>query len=198
MLSVGLWRWCINTTITILDIIHRPVFYLRHYVSETGFFLSLQEEPTHLGPLDTAVSGDGDRIQSPKSCPIKRQDDRYVQNCDSYVIFQVCQENVERIPLSMSRSPPSETLCTQDSLSFFHLLRLYITKWKNCGSWVAWSPIESLLWLTKNNRKGNPSVRNNLKTKISAACLSRIWKLSYTAPMFSKFSYPYYIMGDTL
>jgi hypothetical protein len=29
MLSVGLWRWYINITITILDIIHRPVFYLQ-------------------------------------------------------------------------------------------------------------------------------------------------------------------------
>jgi hypothetical protein len=26
----GLWRWYINITITILDIIHRPVFYLKH------------------------------------------------------------------------------------------------------------------------------------------------------------------------
>jgi hypothetical protein len=29
MLSIGLWRWYINMTITILDIIHRPVFYLK-------------------------------------------------------------------------------------------------------------------------------------------------------------------------
>jgi hypothetical protein len=28
MLSTGLWRWYINITITILDIIHHPVFYL--------------------------------------------------------------------------------------------------------------------------------------------------------------------------
>jgi hypothetical protein len=28
--SLGLWRWYINITITILDIIHRPVFYLKH------------------------------------------------------------------------------------------------------------------------------------------------------------------------
>jgi hypothetical protein len=27
MLSIGLWQWYINITITILDIIHRPVFY---------------------------------------------------------------------------------------------------------------------------------------------------------------------------
>jgi hypothetical protein len=35
ILSIGLWRWHINTTITILDIIHRPVFYLKH-ISKTG------------------------------------------------------------------------------------------------------------------------------------------------------------------
>jgi hypothetical protein len=29
ILSVGLWRWYINITKTILDIIHRPVFYLK-------------------------------------------------------------------------------------------------------------------------------------------------------------------------
>jgi hypothetical protein len=28
MLSIGLWRWYINMIITIMDIIHRPVFYL--------------------------------------------------------------------------------------------------------------------------------------------------------------------------
>jgi hypothetical protein len=27
--SIGLWRWYINVTITILDIIHYPVFYLK-------------------------------------------------------------------------------------------------------------------------------------------------------------------------
>jgi hypothetical protein len=30
MRSTGLLRWYINITITVLDIIHRPVFYLRH------------------------------------------------------------------------------------------------------------------------------------------------------------------------
>jgi hypothetical protein len=37
-----------------LDIIHRPVFYLEHNVSETGFCLRLQVEPTKLGPKDEA------------------------------------------------------------------------------------------------------------------------------------------------
>jgi hypothetical protein len=32
MQSIGLWRWYINITVTILDIIHRPVFYLKRTV----------------------------------------------------------------------------------------------------------------------------------------------------------------------
>jgi hypothetical protein len=32
-----------------LDIIHRPVFYIKHDVSKTGFCLRLQIEPTQLG-----------------------------------------------------------------------------------------------------------------------------------------------------
>jgi hypothetical protein len=32
MLSIGLWRRYINMAITILDIIHRPVFYLKLYI----------------------------------------------------------------------------------------------------------------------------------------------------------------------
>jgi hypothetical protein len=55
MLSVGLWRWLIiNITITILDIIHRPVFCLKHNVSETGFCLRLQLQPTQVVPTDRA------------------------------------------------------------------------------------------------------------------------------------------------
>jgi hypothetical protein len=30
ILSIGLWRWYINRTISVLDIIHRPAFYLKH------------------------------------------------------------------------------------------------------------------------------------------------------------------------
>jgi hypothetical protein len=30
MRSKGLWRWYINIMVTILDIIHRPAFYLKH------------------------------------------------------------------------------------------------------------------------------------------------------------------------
>jgi hypothetical protein len=38
--------------ITILCIIHRPVFYLKHDVSETGSCLYLQVEPINLDPID--------------------------------------------------------------------------------------------------------------------------------------------------
>jgi hypothetical protein len=41
-----------NTTLTILDIIRRPVFYLKHNVSETGFCLRLQMRPTKFGSND--------------------------------------------------------------------------------------------------------------------------------------------------
>jgi hypothetical protein len=54
MLSIGFWWWYINITITILDIIHRPVFYLKHNVSETAFCPNLQVEPSQLSPIDRA------------------------------------------------------------------------------------------------------------------------------------------------
>jgi hypothetical protein len=63
MLYIGLWRWYSNVTLTILDIIHRPVFYSKHKVSETGFCLLLQAE---LSQTQQIVSGD--RIQYPKRC----------------------------------------------------------------------------------------------------------------------------------
>jgi hypothetical protein len=47
---IGLWRWYINITITILEFIHRPVFYLKHKVSETEFCFRLQVEPIQFGP----------------------------------------------------------------------------------------------------------------------------------------------------
>jgi hypothetical protein len=53
MLSIGLRRWYISITITILDIIHRPiVLYIKHDDSDTGFCQRLQVEPTQFGPLD--------------------------------------------------------------------------------------------------------------------------------------------------
>jgi hypothetical protein len=55
MLSIGLWRWYINITITILGIIHRPVFYLKCNVMETGFSLRPEVEPSQLGSIDRAI-----------------------------------------------------------------------------------------------------------------------------------------------
>jgi hypothetical protein len=52
MLSIGLWRWYINIAINILDIIHRPIFYLKYDVSEAGFCLRIQVETTQLGPTN--------------------------------------------------------------------------------------------------------------------------------------------------
>jgi hypothetical protein len=54
MVSVGLWRWYINITTTILDISHRSVFCLKYNVSVTGFCLRLLVAPTQLGPTDWA------------------------------------------------------------------------------------------------------------------------------------------------
>jgi hypothetical protein len=50
MLSMGLWRWYINITVTILGIIHRP--FLKCEASYTGFRFRFQVEPTQLGPID--------------------------------------------------------------------------------------------------------------------------------------------------
>jgi hypothetical protein len=57
MLSIGLWRRYINITITILDIIHRPVFYLKLDVPETEFCLRLEMEPTPLRRQTSSVNG---------------------------------------------------------------------------------------------------------------------------------------------
>jgi hypothetical protein len=46
--------------ITLLDIIQRPVFYLKPDISETGFGLYSLVEPTQLDPVDRA-SRSGDR-----------------------------------------------------------------------------------------------------------------------------------------
>jgi hypothetical protein len=43
---IGLWRWYVTITITILDITHRPFLHIKYNVSETGFCLRLQVGPT--------------------------------------------------------------------------------------------------------------------------------------------------------
>jgi hypothetical protein len=47
----------IDITIAILDIIHRPVFYMKH-ISETTFCIRLQVEHTQLGPTNSVLSPD--------------------------------------------------------------------------------------------------------------------------------------------
>jgi hypothetical protein len=37
-----------------MDIIYRPIYLKKHNVSETGFCFRLQENLTHLGPIDRA------------------------------------------------------------------------------------------------------------------------------------------------
>jgi hypothetical protein len=39
-------------TIAILDIVHRPVTYLKHDISETGFCVRLQVEASKLGLIE--------------------------------------------------------------------------------------------------------------------------------------------------
>jgi hypothetical protein len=53
----------VNVTITSQNIIHRPVFYLKHDVSETGFFLHLKVIPTHMGLSPETGTSSVDREQ---------------------------------------------------------------------------------------------------------------------------------------
>jgi hypothetical protein len=57
--------------ITILDIIHRPLFYLKHNDSEIGFYLRFQVAPTQFDSIARASpllrSEDVDRMLSPKN-----------------------------------------------------------------------------------------------------------------------------------
>jgi hypothetical protein len=47
--SVGLWRWYVNITITIMDIIHRPVFYLK--TQPNSISLSVPHRKHIMSPL---------------------------------------------------------------------------------------------------------------------------------------------------
>jgi hypothetical protein len=67
-------RKCI--TITIMDIIHRPVFYLKHEVSETGFFLRLQVGPIERAHLSRSLLKTETGLSPKRSVLNKRQDDR--------------------------------------------------------------------------------------------------------------------------
>jgi hypothetical protein len=49
-----LWKLSPYKSIIILDSIQRPVFYLKHDVSETEFCLRRQMEPSQMGPIKRA------------------------------------------------------------------------------------------------------------------------------------------------
>jgi hypothetical protein len=51
-----IYLYNIVITVTVLDIIHRPVVYLKYNHSETGFCHRLQEELTELGQIDVTWS----------------------------------------------------------------------------------------------------------------------------------------------
>jgi hypothetical protein len=93
--------WYINITITILDITHRPVLYLKHGVSEIISYLRLQVESTQMGPTEVRIQRlalsigpiligtTWRRRQNPVSemSWFKQKDNRQkdnVQNCVSY------------------------------------------------------------------------------------------------------------------
>jgi hypothetical protein len=58
---------------------HHLIFYLKHNVSETGFSLHLQVEPTQLGLKERALSKYGDRIK-----PLKHLVLNNIQNDGKY------------------------------------------------------------------------------------------------------------------
>jgi hypothetical protein len=87
MLSTGFWRWCINISITILDIIHHPLVYLKQRFGDYGDYARLQMKPFRLQKLALSMSirynyvgSTWGRTQSPVSEGYvlnKRQDDAY-------------------------------------------------------------------------------------------------------------------------
>jgi hypothetical protein len=64
-------------TIHHLCLKHHPVYFSK-YVSETGFCLRLQEEPTQLGPIDRASP----YLQFPKKCVLKNEQDGVLDKDD--------------------------------------------------------------------------------------------------------------------
>jgi hypothetical protein len=82
------WRWYINIIITILDIIHRPVFYLKHNVWETGFCPCLQVEPNQTGTIDR-----GGLCLRMRDGTMDND-----QNCDSYINMYQRQRSMDLIP----------------------------------------------------------------------------------------------------
>jgi hypothetical protein len=55
----------VSTNIMFLDIIHRPVYFSKHNVSDTGFCLRVQAKSSHLGTIDRA----GPHLRTPVPAP---------------------------------------------------------------------------------------------------------------------------------
>jgi hypothetical protein len=84
-----------------LDIIYCPVLYLKHYVSETGFYLRLQVELIQIGPTERATLSPETKLsriylktETESSLRnavfwIKDRTMNNVQNCDSYITIKV-------------------------------------------------------------------------------------------------------------
>jgi hypothetical protein len=119
---VGLWWWYFNVTITILDIIHRPVYYLKRnstlYVCPhvTGKTLSLRYESNrfmlyiglwrwHINITITILNTINYPILYLKTQLKDRAMDN-VQNCDSYIRNQLlhpkCMTSLSYAPWSLS------------------------------------------------------------------------------------------------
>jgi hypothetical protein len=94
MRSIGFGRWCINTTINVMDIIQRPDFYLKYNVSENGF--CLQVAPTQLGAIDRVspcLQAQYHLRTETDSCirKVLYKSHGNVQNCYNYVLEVGCQ-----------------------------------------------------------------------------------------------------------
>jgi hypothetical protein len=94
MLSIGLLRWYINVAITILDIIHRPVFYLKYNGFKTRFCFHFQVKPTQSGDRNYLLSPtkfvppeDVVRIQTTKRCACKKKMGRKLMSRIAIVIY---------------------------------------------------------------------------------------------------------------
>jgi hypothetical protein len=81
-ISIDLWRRYINNTITILDIVQRPLFYLKHSVSETGFSPRFLAERTQVYRKERVSACLRNGIQNVESL----MKGRTMDNVQNYVI----------------------------------------------------------------------------------------------------------------
>jgi hypothetical protein len=123
MLSVGLWRWYINITITIRDIIHHSIFYLKHDISETGFCPRLQVEPTQLVLIEWASLS----AETGKGLPV------------ALLIF--CEvPQVSALMFTFRAYPRTSTIITQRTRSFS-----FVTQSLDSAQWA------SRIWIVSSN-----------------------------------------------